>query len=50
MKVDPKTLLVIGAGVGAATLLPRVIQAVLLRFTGTVVRDERVRDRAAPPW
>jgi hypothetical protein len=31
----------------ALALLPRVIQAVLLRFTGTVVRDVRRQERPA---
>lgn len=40
MKVDVKRLLTIGAVIGAVVLLPRLIQAALLRFTSTIVRDQ----------
>ena len=51
MKVDLKLLLATAATVGAIAVLPRVIQFLLLRLTGTVVRDERTADRpSSPPW
>lgn len=51
MKVDLRLLLLTAAGIGVIALLPRVVQVLLLRLTGTVVRDERSADRpSSPPW
>lgn len=45
MKIERKKLLVGAAVVGVSTILPRLVQAALLRFTSTIVRDETHSDR-----
>lgn len=47
MNVDPKALLRTVAVLAVLAVLPRLVQAVLLRLTGTVVRDVRRQDRPA---
>ncbi|WP_436697594.1 hypothetical protein [Nocardioides sp. BYT-33-1] len=47
MKLHPKALLRVVAVLAVLAVLPRLVQAVLLRLTGTVVRDVRRQDRPA---
>jgi len=46
MNLKSKSVRIVAALVVLA-LLPRVVQALLLRFTGTVVRDVRRQERPA---
>jgi len=41
MKLAPRQLLLLIAVVAAAGIAPKLLQSVLLKLTGTVVRDER---------
>lgn len=51
MKVDLKPLLVVAVAAAAIVVLTRLVRVVLLRLTGTVVRNERHGDRpVSPKW